>query len=202
MDMMVYFLLTLSLILHLIMIFAIIVLFQRRSLERVNLPTLQEDVETIHESIEAFINEVEQENERLYEQMQTSFKRQADEWNKQASALQEYIRQLDERILILEQRSSVDSSEGTAPDQENPFPAQSATPHIAATVAADVAANPPSQISGQAHHKQVGMDEQQQKFQRVVELYKQGFSIDDIAKLLNIGKGEAMLLVNLLDKQK
>lgn len=40
------------------------------------------------------------------------------------------------------------------------------------------------------------------KFQQALELYNQGFSADQIAKVLKIGKGESNLIVNMIDKYR
>lgn len=202
---MMYVLISLSFVIHLFSILAIIVLFQRRSLERVNLPTMQEDVETIHESIEAFVDEVEKENERLYEQMEVSIKQHSDEWKDRLEELKIRVHQLEDSLARLDKGSPFLYREVQANDESAVPPEPSNHPNISSnTDQGDEhpIVEHPVQARGSADEKVDGQQSKQETYQRVVDLYKQGFSIDDIAKLLKIGKGEAMLLVNLLEKKQ
>lgn len=80
-----------SILIHIFTILAIVVLYQRRSLERLNLPSLEEDVETIHQSIESFIDEIEKENDALYQKI-------AEHLEEKEKELIERIRQLEKKL--------------------------------------------------------------------------------------------------------
>lgn len=155
-----------SFLLHLISIFAIVVLYQRRSLERVNLPSMQDDVETIHQSIESFVDELEKENEVLYEKLLQYFKKKENEWEDRLQEIEVKYNALEDSTgqeQMTTQESSVEKSEQTELFQnKNKDP----------------------------------------KFQQALELYNQGFSADQVAKVLQIGKGEANLIINMIDKYR
>lgn len=155
-----------SFLLHLISIFAIVVLYQRRSLERVNLPSMQDDVETIHQSIESFVDELEKENEVLYEKLLQYFKKKENEWEDRLQEIEVKYNALKDSTgqeQMTTQDSSVEKSEQTELFQnKNKDP----------------------------------------KFQQALELYNQGFSADQVAKVLQIGKGEANLIINMIDKYR
>lgn len=155
-----------SFLLHLISIFAIVVLYQRRSLERVNLPSMQDDVETIHQSIESFVDELEKENEVLYEKLLQYFKKKENEWEDRLQEIEVKYNALEDSTgqeQMTTQDSSVEKSEQTELFQnKNKDP----------------------------------------KFQQALELYNQGFSADQVAKVLQIGKGEANLIINMIDKYR
>lgn len=157
-----------SFLLHLITIFAIVVLYQRRALERVNLPSMQDDVETIHQSIEAFVDELEKENEVLYEKLLQHIKKKEKDW-------EERLQKIEEKYSALDMESSI--------EPEN-------------TSIQDFSVKESEQVEKLQHNNK------DPKYQQALELHNQGFSADQIANVLKIGKGEASLIVNMIGKYR
>lgn len=170
--------LVVSFLLHLISIFAIVVLYQRRALERVSLPSMQDDVETIHQSIESFVDELEKENEVLYEKLLQYVKKNEKEWEERLYRI-ELRHNAHENSTEPKQTTTQDSS-----GEENEQARE--TKPIKPTKQADIFQN----------------QNKDPKFQQALELYNQGFSADQITKVLNIGKGEANLIINMIDKSR
>jgi transcriptional regulator of aromatic amino acid metabolism len=175
------FLIVVSFLLHLISIFAIVVLFQRRSLERVSLPSLQEDVETIHQSIESFVDELEKENEALYDKLLQHIKKKENEWDGRLKLLEEKYHALELPTV------SVEPIHSTKIEQES----------IRETGAAGSKEEENKQQPEALEH-----ENKDPKFQQALDLFNQGFSPDQIAKVLHIGKGEANLIVNMINKYR
>jgi transcriptional regulator of aromatic amino acid metabolism len=174
---MLMFLIVVSFLLHLISIFAIVVLFQRRSLERVSLPSLQEDVETIHQSIESFVDELEKENEALYDKLLQHIKKKEDEWDGRLKLLEESYHALE---LTTEPVEPIHSTkiEQESIDEEGSKEEENKQPEV-------------------FEH-----ENKDPKFQQALDLFNQGFSPEQIAKVLHIGKGEADLIVNMIKKYR
>jgi transcriptional regulator of aromatic amino acid metabolism len=171
------FLIVVSFLLHLISFFAIVVLYQRRSLERVSLPSLQEDVETIHQSIESFVDELEKENEALYNKLLQHIKKKETEWDGR-------LKHLEERYNALEVPTEpVESIHSTKIEQESIEEAG-------------------SREEENKQPESLGHENKDPKFQQALDLFNQGFSSEQIAKVLQIGKGEADLIVNMIKKYR
>lgn len=176
--------LVVSFLLHLISIFAIVVLYQRRALERVSLPSMQDDVETIHQSIESFVDELEKENEVLYEKLLQYVKKNEKEW--------------EERLYRIELRHNA--------HENSTEPKQTTTQDSSGEENEQARETKPIKPTKQKKQTKQADNFQNQnkdpKFQQALELYNQGFSADQIAKVLNIGKGEANLIINMIDKSR
>ncbi len=192
-------LLIISFILHVISLLAIVVLFQRRSVERLNLPSLEQDVETLHDSMEAFVTEIEKENEILYERIEAILTKKEVEWQYKADELTKNISSLQEKVDHYQNK--LDAYEQSETYLENAITAD----HI-----------PPDQLIAPVHRtiqNEIGHDfsslsdieenlssQAESKEQRALTLYEQGFTADQIAKILNIGKGETALIINMHKK--
>lgn len=148
-----------SILIHIFTILAIVILYQRRSLERLNLPTLQDDVETIHHSMESFIDEIEKENEVLY--------------NKLKNYVQNKESKLEQRIQYLEEKLEDSNRQWAEQIEEENVP-----------------------------EKSNEQEEYMFKTQQVVDLYHQGFNVEQISKTLQIGTGETNLIINMINKSK
>lgn len=212
-----YVVIGISFLLHIITILAVIVLYQRRTLERVNLPTMKEDVETLHHSMEAFIDEIEKENEHLYERMVQHVREKEEQQRRQYDTLTNKLTQSIEDL-----RREMGQEEAII--QENPVE-QRGWPEQTEAAVQDLASSeteiteqeqeqePPSALingQGQAGAEQSSADAENrsetaevltpEKMEQIKSLYRQGFAVDHIAKVLHIGKGEAQLVVNLMKK--
>jgi outer membrane biosynthesis protein TonB len=176
---MLIFLIVVSFLLHLISIFAIVVLFQRRSLERVSLPSLQEDVETIHQSMESFVDELEKENEALYDKLLQHIKKKENKW--------------DERLMLLEERLDAKLFNEPTKPAEPIQPTKIEKTSIELTGSKEEENKQPEALQH---------ENKDPKFQQALDLFNQGFSPEQIAKVLHIGKGEANLIVNMIQKYR
>jgi wyosine [tRNA(Phe)-imidazoG37] synthetase (radical SAM superfamily) len=176
-----------SFLLHLISIFAIVVLYQRRSLERVSLPSSQDDVETIHESIESFVDELEKENEALYEKLLQHIRKKESEWDGR-------LQLIEERLIALEIPAEV--------ERESMEEEQISKEVKQKSKAVEQESEQESREEEKKQTDSLQNENKDPKFQQALELFNQGFSADQIAKVLQIGKGEAGLIVNMIKKYR
>lgn len=175
---MIYFLITCSFILHLLTIFAVIILFQKRSLERVDLPSPPEDTETIHKSMAAFVDELEKENEALYEKLVHYIKSKEEEWDRKIDEeFQKKVEPLNRKLKDWHQQ--MERLEQTAEhDEKRP--------------------SSPQHVLVNEEKK----DQQTDKLEMVAQLHEQGFSKEQIAKMLRIGNGETALMIHMLPSSR
>ncbi|MDQ0337289.1 hypothetical protein J2S00_000059 [Caldalkalibacillus uzonensis] len=135
--------LVLSFLLHLITLFALIVLYQRSSSADRSQPTY--DPQALTEQLDAFVKQIEQENEAYYQNMLAHLKDLETEW--------------EIKVNQLNQASSREAADPPQPDTYG-----------------------------------------EKVFDRAIHLHQQGYTPEQIARQLNIGIGEAQLLVRLFEK--
>ncbi|WP_025027632.1 OmpH family outer membrane protein [Caldalkalibacillus mannanilyticus] len=197
--------LIISFLLHLVTLLAIFILYQRRGLERLNLPSMKDDVETIHESIQAFVEELEKENEALYEKLVQHMKMKEQQW-------EERIREIEQRLSDTQEQLSQEREKREAETHMNP----SATSTMnAEEFTFPLADSPPSETDSspipapeisvmepeKLEQESVEPEASTGHYQKALELYRQGFSPEQISKVLKIGKGETILLINMIKKK-
>jgi hypothetical protein len=216
------FLLAISFLLHLITLLALFVLFQRRTLERANIPSMKEDVETIHESIQAFVDELEKENEVLYENMLQYTKNKEKSWEARIRLVEEKTHQ-DEQMLNKSNKKTevkkvalkgrtIGSIYRAKPMIDEASPKVENTTTVTQSSNATIEQSLVNEnltvdkaVKDQLYlniHDSDDEEEHLSNYQKATDLYNQGFSVDQISKLLKIGKGETQLLVNMLNKQR
>lgn len=207
------YLLVISFIVHFIVILTVLVLFQRKSVERANIPSMQEDVEAIHESIASFVDEMEKDNHELYEALVQHVDRKehllTDKW-----------KDLESRVKHLEAGSKAPLEEPVqhVVPVEQPLSAKDAESVNDAESIKDDESVKGDDITKEAHPEQSEQPEEQiassasveldsnhtpfdRNLQKAEDLYKQGFNAAQIAKLLRIGNGEAQLIVHMLRRR-
>ncbi|RBW67835.1 DUF6115 domain-containing protein [Bacillus taeanensis] len=151
---------------HLISILAIVILFQRKPLEKKDETDLLEDAQTIHQSIEAFVKRMERENEVLYQKLVDYIKAKENKFNEIVQMLEEKLDTKDtEDNLVIREKSS-------ALQQDSRQPAINE------------------------------LNVKQSKEEKISQLYKQGFSPKQIAKLIQSDIGEVELIINMLRKKQ
>lgn len=213
-----YILLGISFLLHILSILAIIVLYQRRTVERIKLPTVKEDIEALHQSMEAFIDEIEKENEELYkrilhyiqekdsqneerlQELQHRLDTRLDERNQGGQELQE-LQELQESALKTNESSALAASEelasvshSSAEGERSPSEPSQDQPSPFHNIASET-------VTEELDPKHQNTNLSTDKLEQVKTLYRQGFSVDHIAKVLQMGKGETQLVIHLM-KQK
>jgi hypothetical protein len=193
------YLLFFSFILHIISFLAIFVLYQRRSLERVSIPSMKEDIETIHQSIQAFVDEMEAENEALYEKLIQHIK-------KKEVSLDEKVKAIIEQSLKDDQNSATRSNKHFQAEEKIaslPLPIQSSVESPSSKPSHPIVKSVEKPTEKRIDHLSPLPEESRDaKYQKAIELFQQGFTADKIAKVLQIGKGEANLIVNMIKKQR
>ncbi|GAA0365274.1 DUF6115 domain-containing protein [Bacillus horti] len=211
-----YIIIGISFLVHIFTILAIVVLYQRRTLERVSLPSVKEDVETLHQSMEAFIDEIEKENEGLYERMVGYIQEKDESYQNDVKLLEEKIQRLEKEMYHPERNSSkteghikskaveqssmdvVRGDESSEEESHDMTERASEPPFQTEATDREEAAIEGPTIEESAMEEPASAPN---KFEQAKELYRQGFSIDHIAKVLQMGKGEAALVVHLMKRK-
>jgi hypothetical protein len=168
---------------------------------------MKEDIETIHQSIQAFVDEMEAENEALYEKLIQHIK-------KKEVNLVEKVKAIIEQAQIHDQNSAARSANHSQVGEEIaslPLPIQRNGESLSSSpfYPLEMSVERPIEMSTEMPtEKRIDplstfpAESRDAKYQKAIELFQQGFSADKIAKVLQIGKGEANLIVNMIKKQR
>ncbi|WP_202077139.1 DUF6115 domain-containing protein [Caldalkalibacillus salinus] len=192
-----YIIMIISLILHIATIYAVVLLFQRRSFERT--PTIEQDVETIHDSIASFIDQVEQDNEALYQKLvkhiQDLEAKRLKDADAQQQMFQDHVQQLQEQKEVLEQRlEKINELWQEAQASQDTINQTEAT-----KLEKKSSKEASEEKSPQSEDVHANLHENHEK---VLSLHGAGYSVDEIAKKLKIGKGETQLLITLIERKE
>lgn len=192
------FFIVISFIIHFLTIITLIILYQRKSLERANIPTLKEDVETIHDSIEAFVDEMEKENAALQDTLVQHFK--------------ERERVIFAKLAEVEHKLAFQEDQIQEPEKEpDHLVTQSVGEKIMATespsndretrITAEAVATVETEGTEEREETAEKSVQELSQLNKAANLYQQGYAANQIAKDLRIGNAEAQLMVHLFQQQ-
>jgi len=171
---------------------------------------MKDDVETIHQSIQAFIDELEKENESLYLKLVDHIKNKEKNWERRIQEMEDHLALMSSTLAKIKENESI----GIVTNEENHLKTSTIIKEEKVEqkelhVHEELENNPPlitEDLSDNEDTESVpslqNQDEPQDHYQKAQEMYHQGFSIDQIAKILKIGKGEASLIINMIKKKK
>lgn len=179
-------LLAFSFILHIITILIAVVLFQRQSI--VQPKGKDADDDSLFDQLELYTERIEQGNHQLIAQLKEHLAAKQEQIDQLAS-------ELDQLKITIASQGTTDMMMDTAKP-------------ITKVDMLDVENVQEKPIINEPHNEITPVNvqdvetEKQAKHAQALELSKQGFSVDKIAQILNLGKGEVQLLLNMHQKQK
>jgi hypothetical protein len=164
---------------------------------------MKEDIETIHQSIQAFVDEMEAENEALYEKLIQHIKKKEVNLDEKVKAIIEQSQIGDQNPVTRATKHSQDAEEiASVPlPIESYRESPSSNPSHPIGLSIERLIEKPTE-KGIDNLSTFPGESRDAKYQKAIELFQQGFSADKIAKVLQIGKGEANLIVNMIKKQR
>ncbi|WP_182101652.1 hypothetical protein [Niallia taxi] len=176
-----------SFLLHIVSFLCIFLLFQKRSVERLNLPSMEEDVETIHQSIQAFAEELEKENEALYKSLVQYVNKKVGRLEGEVESFHESLSKIQTE-LNHKQAAPIQINQPVEHFSQKPL--EQPAPIVAPSITEESAP-----ISDEP-----ATDDLDPKFKKGIQLYQEGKTAEEIAKSLNINPIEASFIVNYAKK--
>jgi GTPase involved in cell partitioning and DNA repair len=162
-------LLGISFFLHIITIFAIIILYQKKSVDRLDSSSTSEEIENLEGTMALFMEELEKGNEQFYQNI--------------IDYVKEKETQTEVRLRLLE--AKLQESPSVKVSQSNVSPVKKES----------------SPIKEIPQYDAENMS-REEKIERTKQLFQQGFSIEQIEKVLHYRKGEIEFIVNLLKQSE
>jgi len=188
------------------------VLFQRGQAEGTDPSATAADWQPLQESITSFVHDMEEENEDLYAKLVAFVKEKDRVSQQQLNMLQTRVEQLENQLadLQIEPLSTRTSEEKSARLAESttiePSEPALAEPNEPSTAQSNDTTSAQAVDQQEEQRHQAQEDEQQassfeENLKKAEELFNQGFTPPQIAKLLRIGNGEAQLIVHMLQRK-
>lgn len=177
-----------SFLLHIVSFLCIFLLFQKRSVERLNLPSMEEDVETIHQSIQAFTEELEKENEALYKSLVQYVNKKVGRLEGEVESFHEALSKLQ---FELQHKQTVHIQPNNPVEHISKAPQEQSVPTAAPPITVEEAAPKVDEPA---------TDDLDPKFKMGIQLHREGKTVEEIAKSLKISPIEASFIVNYAKK--